>query len=125
MSKNSELNPGVPIVRVFRARAKAGKEKELAEKLANTSPTVVKDKAGFLGYFAGGPAQPDSRDFLFISMWRNSRALRDVFGDSWRESHLPPGYGEIIEEHSIVHYELTDEALNRGDSTAAACNTIR
>lgn len=114
MSGTDELKADVPLVRVFRARAKAGKEKELAEKLANTSPTVVKDKAGFIGYFAGGPAQPGSRDFFFISMWRHSRALKDVFGDSWRESHLPPGYGEIIEEHSIVHYELTDEALKSG-----------
>ena len=111
MRKNTELKAGVPIVRVFRARARAGKEKELAEKLAHTSPTVVKGKAGFLGYFAGGPAQPDSRDFFFVSMWRHSRALKDVFGESWRESHLPPGYREIIEEHSIAHYELTDRSM--------------
>ena len=112
-SKSNELKAGVPIVRVFRARAKAGKERELAEKLATTSPAVVKGKAGFLGYFAGGPAQSDSRDFFFTSLWRNFLALQDVFGDSWRESHLPPGYVEIIEEHSIEHYELTDQALKR------------
>ena len=111
MSRNNELKAGVPIARVFRARAKAGKEKELAEKLAKTSPTVVKGKAGFLGYFAGGPAQSDSRDFFFISVWRHARAVNDVFGDSWRESHLPPGYVEIIEEHSIEHYELTDRSM--------------
>jgi hypothetical protein len=111
MTKNSELKAGVPIVRVFKARARVGKEKELAEKLANTSPTVVSGKAGFLGYLAGGPAQPDRRDFFFMTMWRHFLALKEVFGDSWRESHLPPGYAEIIEDHSIDHYELTDEAL--------------
>ena len=109
--RNDELKAGVPIVRVFRARAKPGKEKELAGKLAGTSPTVVKDKPGFLGYFAGGPVQPDGRDFLFVSMWRQFLALKEVFGDSWRESHLPPGYAELIEEHSIEHYELTDESV--------------
>jgi len=111
MPASNELKAGVPIVRVFKARARVGKEKELAEKLSNTSPTVVKDQPGFLGYFAGGPAQPDGRDFLFISTWRHFFALKEVFGDSWRESHLPPGYAEIIEEHSIEHYELTDELL--------------
>jgi len=104
MAKKDELKAGVPIVRVFRARAKPGKEKELAEKLNKTSPTVVTDKPGFLGYFAGGPAKSDSRDFFFITMWRHFLALREVFGDSWRDSHLPPGYAEIIEEHSIEHY---------------------
>lgn len=111
MTDDTELKAGVPIVRVFKARARPGKERELADKLARTSPTVVKDKAGFLGYFAGGPAQPESRDFLFISMWRHFLALKEVFGDSWRESHLPPGYAELIEKHSIEHYELTDEGL--------------
>jgi len=110
MADTQQLKAGVPIVRVFKARARPGKEKQLADKLAKTSPTVVKDKTGFLGYFAGGPAQPDSRDFLFISMWRHFVALKEVFGDSWRDSHLPPGYAELIEAHSIEHYELTDEA---------------
>ena len=94
MTKNGELKAGVPIVRVFKARARVGQEQ--------ASPTVVNGKAGFLGYVAGGPAQPDSRDFFFISMWRDFLALKEVFGGSWRESHLPPGYAE-------THYELTDQ----------------
>lgn len=102
MAKNNALKAGVPIVRVFKARARPGKEKELADRLAKTSPTVVQGKAGFLGYFTGVPAQPDSRDFLFISMWRHFFALKEVFGDSWRESHLAPGYAELIEDHSKV-----------------------
>ena len=111
MAKTDDLRPDVPIVRVFKARAKPGKERELAEKLGKTSPSVVKDRQGFLGYFAGGPANPGGREFLFISMWHHFLALKEVFGDSWRDSHLPPGYAEIIEEHSIEHYELTDELL--------------
>lgn len=112
MAKSDDLKAGVPIARVFRARAKPGKEKELAEKLSRTSPTVVKDKPGFLGYLAGGPAKSDSRDFFFITMWRDFLALKEVFGDSWRDSHLPRGYAEIIEKHSIEHYEFTDQLLN-------------
>jgi len=79
MAKNDEVKAGVPIARVFRARARPGKEKELAEKLR--------------------------RHFL---------ALKEVFGDSWRDSHLPPGYAELIEAHSIEHDELTDDLLKAG-----------
>ena len=109
MTNEHELNSGVPIVRLFRARARAGKERELAEKLIKTSPTVVKGKEGFVGYFAGGPADVGGRDFVFVTLWRHFAALKNVFGDSWRESHLPPGYSGIIEEHSVQHYELTDD----------------
>jgi hypothetical protein len=110
MATRRHLKAGVPIIRVFRARARVGKERELADKLANTSPTVVKGKPAFLGYFAGGPAYTDGRDFLFVSMWENFAGLKDVFGDSWAESHLPDGYRELIEEHSVDHFELTDRA---------------
>jgi len=111
MANNEQLTCGVPIVRVFKARAVVGKEKELAKKLATTSIGVVKDKPGFSGYFAGQPAQAGGRDFVFITVWRDFLALKDVFGESWRESFLPPGYAEIIEAHSIEHYELTDRLL--------------
>lgn len=111
MAKNDQLTSGVPIVRVFKARAVVGKEKELAKKLATTSVGVVKDKPGFLGYFAGQPAQAGGRDFIFITIWRHFLALEGIFGESWRESFLPPGYAEIIEAHSIEHYELTDKLL--------------
>jgi len=50
MAAVREPKAGVPIIRVFRARARAGKERELADKLANTSPTVVKGKPAYLGY---------------------------------------------------------------------------
>ena len=109
MTNPRDLKPGVPLVRLFKARAHPGKERELAEKLARTSPTVVKGKAGFLGYLTGGPSQANGRDFFFITIWRDFPALKEVFGDAWRESHLPPGYAELIEAHSIEHYELTDK----------------
>ena len=103
----SELKAGVPIIRVFRARAVAGKEAELAKKLATTSVGVVSGKAGFVGHLAGQPAETTGRDFVFITMWKDFAALKAVFGDGWRESFLPPGYAEIIDQHSIEHYELT------------------
>ena len=108
MAAVREPKAGVPIIRVFRARARAGKERELADKLANTSPTVVKGKPAYLGYFAGGPAYTDGRDFIFVSMWESFAGMKGVFGDSWADSHLPDGYRELIEEHSVDHYELTD-----------------
>jgi len=93
-------------MRVFKARAVAGKEAELAKKLATTSVGVVSGQAGFVGHLAGRPAETTSRDFVFITLWKDFGALNAVFGDGWRESFLPPVYAEIIDEHSIEHYEL-------------------
>jgi hypothetical protein len=106
MTHKDELKAGVPVMRVFKARAVAGKEAELAEKLATTSVGVVSGKAGFVGHLAGQPAETTGSDFVFITLWKDFSALKAVFGDRWRESFLPPGYAEIIEQHSIEHYEL-------------------
>jgi hypothetical protein len=56
MSENEsyELRPSVPIIRVFRARARQGCERALAGKLATSSVEVVQGQPGFLGYLVAG-----------------------------------------------------------------------
>jgi quinol monooxygenase YgiN len=111
-----ELRPSVPILRLFRARAKPGCEQALGEKLATTSVEVVRDQPGFLGFIAGGPAHDAARDFVFVSTWTNAEALKACFGREWRVSLLPPGYAELIEDCSVEHYEL---AARSGEESRA------
>jgi quinol monooxygenase YgiN len=112
MPKNEsyELRPSVPIIRVFRARAKQGCKSALADKLATTSIQVVQGKPGFLGYLIAGPANESQHDFIFASIWTDADALKARFGQQWRVSLLPPGYAELIEECSVEHYHLTGQS---------------
>jgi quinol monooxygenase YgiN len=107
----AELRRSVPILRIFRARAKRGYEAELGSKLASTSVDVVRNQPGFIGYLCGKPATDEGRDFVFASIWRDADALKKRFGKHWRVSYLPPGYAEIIEDCSVEHYHLTDQVL--------------
>jgi quinol monooxygenase YgiN len=102
-----ELHPSIPIIRVFRARARQGYEDALADKLATSSVQVVQGEPGFLGYLVAGPANDSEREFIFASMWTDADALKARFGPEWRVSLLPPGYAELIEECSVEHYHLT------------------
>jgi len=106
MSENEsyELRPSVPIIRVFRARARQGCERALADKLATSSVEVVQGQPGFLGYLVAGPASEHQHEFIFASIWANADAVKARFGEEWRASLLPPGYAELIEECSIDHY---------------------
>lgn len=106
-NESYELRPSIPIIRVFRARAKPGREKALAEKLATSSIEVVQGQPGFLGYLAAGPANDHQREFIFATIWADANAVKARFGDEWRVSHLPPGYAELIEECTVDHYHLT------------------
>ena len=108
-----ELRPAVPIIRVFRARARPGCESALAEKLATSSIEVVQHQPGFLGYLVAGPARDHQREFIFASIWSDANAVKARFGEEWRASHLPPGYAELIEECFVEHYHLTAQSLAR------------
>lgn len=113
MSMDAELKAGVPIVRIFRARAKPGKESQLASKLATTSADLVRVRPGLVAYLAGGPGHAQGSDFLFITIWRHFHAMKELFGEQWRMSLLPPGYEELIETHSVEHYELAEHLFRQ------------
>lgn len=104
-----QLRPSVPLLRIFKARAKLGCEQALARKLATTSAQLVRDQPGMLGFLAAGPADDPSRDFVFATIWRDANALKEFFGEDWHVSLLPPGYKELIEICSVEHYHLTDQ----------------
>jgi len=106
-----DLRPSVPIIRVFRARARQGCERALADKLATSSVQVVKGQPGFLGYLAAGPANDSQREFIFATIWADADAIKARFGQEWRASLLPPGYAELIEECSVAHYHLTERSI--------------
>ena len=108
-----ELRPSVPIIRLFRARARQGCERALADKLATSSIEVVQAQPGFLGYLAAGPANERQHEFIFASIWADADAVKARFGEQWRVSLLPPGYAELIEECSVDHYHLTGQSLGR------------
>lgn len=111
--RSYELLPGVPIIRVFKARARQGCESALAEKLATSSIEVVQHQPGFLGYLVAGPARDEQREYIFASIWVDSDAVKARFGEEWRSSHLPPGYAELIEECFVDHYHLMGQSLAR------------
>lgn len=104
-----ELRPSVPILRIFKARAKNGCKQALAEKLASTSAPLVRNQPGLLGFFASGPANDADRDFVFATIWQDADALKVFFGQDWRVSLLPQGYAELIELCSVEHYHLTEQ----------------
>ena len=108
-----ELRPSVPIIRVFRARAKRGCEGALANKLATSSVEVVEGQPGFLGYLVAGPASEGQHEFIFASLWADADAVKARFGEQWRVSLLPPGYADLIEVCSVDHYHLTGQSLDR------------
>ena len=92
MLKNEsyELRPSVPIIRVFRAHARQGCKRALADKLATSSVQVVQGQPGFLGYLVAGPANESQHEFIFASIWTDADALKARFGHDGATHCCPP-----------------------------------
>ena len=95
-----------PILRLFQVRAKPGCAAELIQKFGVTSAAVVHGHPGNQGYFFGHGVGSDEDYVAFASVWRDLDAVKARFGDKWKESFLPPGYEDLIEECSIQHIDV-------------------
>ena len=94
------------ILRVFEVRARPGMAEILKQKLSATSVSVVDGIPGNLGYFYGEDLSSGENDLVFISIWKDLESVKNLFGENWEQSFLPPGYDEIIESCSIKHIEF-------------------
>ena len=103
---NEEQQNSGPILRLFEVRPKPGCAAELIEKFRVTSIEVVQGYPGNLGYFFGHGVEADEEYVAFTSVWKNLDAVKARFGDTWKESFLPPGYEDLIEEHTIRHIDV-------------------
>ena len=97
---------GGSILRVFEARSKPGCADSLAKRFATTSVDVVRNQPGNQGHFFGKSVSDEGDVFLFVSIWRDLKAVNRRFGGDWESSFLPPGYSELIEVCSVKHFAL-------------------
>ncbi|MGA9412778.1 MAG: antibiotic biosynthesis monooxygenase family protein [Roseobacter sp.] len=103
---NDEQPNSGPILRLFQVRAKPGCAAELIRKFRVTSAEVVRGYPGNLGYFFGHGVDSDEDYVAFTSVWNDLEAVKARFGHTWEQSFLPPGYEDLIEEHSIRHIDV-------------------
>lgn len=95
-----------PIMRLFQVRARKGCVEDLLRKFDTTSADVVRDEPGNEGYFFGDSVSAEDDVVVFASFWTDLEAVKTRFGADWEESFLPPGYAELIEEHTLLHIDV-------------------
>ncbi|WP_298959078.1 antibiotic biosynthesis monooxygenase [uncultured Roseibium sp.] len=96
-----------PILRLFQVRVKDGSVDSLLAKFATTSADVVRNEPGNKGYFFGREVSVQENRLIFASLWSDMKSVKQRFGDQWDQSFLPEGYGDMIEDHSIQHIDLS------------------
>jgi len=99
-----------PIARVFRATAAPGCRDELLRRFHSSSADLVNSKAGCLGYRILDPVDASAPEVVFESIWQDLDAVKEAFGDAWRESYLPASYAALMTAYSVQHFFVSDSS---------------
>ncbi|MEK9673158.1 MAG: hypothetical protein VW268_11755 [Rhodospirillaceae bacterium] len=59
------------------------------------------------GYFLGCGVAEEEELLIFASVWRDLNAVKERFGDNWNAALLPAGYGDLIEDCAVRHFDLS------------------
>ncbi len=97
------------IIRVFRARIRAGKVAEFKRMVQEQSIPWLASTDGMLGYFAGEPLSEDERGFAMVTLWRDIESLQRFVGESWKTPVVTADEAPLVEEMVAHHYERFDK----------------
>jgi quinol monooxygenase YgiN len=96
-----------PVVRIFRARVKEGRQAEWERLVRDVSIPELSQAEGLLAYYPGAPLG-DPEEFSMVSVWRDLGAVRTYAGPSWAQPVIYPGEENALAEVHVHHYELFD-----------------
>jgi len=94
------------IIRIFRARPKAGMADELAQLVEDVSVPFVDRQPGLLARYTGRGIGLTGDELVMISVWESLEALKNMTGDEWESAVIPDQReGDRIAEHSVHHFQ--------------------
>lgn len=96
------------IIRVFRAEVHPGKTAEFEQFFRDIAIPKVSAHPGLVAQHTGRPIDDGSREFVYISVWRDVEALRGFAGDDWTLAVIEPEERHLLATTSIAHYETLD-----------------
>jgi len=94
-----------PVVRIFRARVKPGRQAEWADLVRELSIPQLSQSDGLLAYYPGAPLG-DSEEFSMVSIWRDLLAVRAYAGEDWTQPVIYDGEEDVLAEVHVHHYQL-------------------
>ena len=105
------------IVRVFRAITHPGRRAEFEPKAQELSIPLIKRQSGMVMYFAGRPLEPDSREFVMVTLWDSIADLKAFVGEDWHQAVIPEEELSLLRETTVHHYDVfsSSDAAMKGD----------
>jgi heme-degrading monooxygenase HmoA len=106
------------IIRVFKPTIHPGKEPEFELFLRETAMPLVSQQQGIVAQFVGGPRDPSSTEYVYVSVWEDVESIGRFAGERWQEAVITPDEEHLLKRTWIGHYELLHAAVHNDRSYA-------
>jgi hypothetical protein len=94
------------IIRVFTPTIHPGREGEFEAFLRDTAAPLVSRQSGLVAQHVGGPRDPFSTQFVYVTVWESVESIRAFAGERWQEAVITPDEEHLLKNTWIGHYEV-------------------
>jgi len=96
----------VPILRLFRARARAGQEETYTEFLKRTTLPFLRGQFGCLAVRIGRQYTAEGDvEFAVLTVWDTSEHLQAATGARWDQPVIDPEEAPLLDSSEVAHYD--------------------
>lgn len=96
------------IVRIFQVVTRPGKQAAFAKFFHETAIPLMKSTEGIIQVLPGAARAESPREFSFVMIWKDLKALKAFVGEDYQTPHIDPVEDDLVESRSIRHYDLVE-----------------
>lgn len=93
------------LLRIFRAQVKPGREADWKKVLDDGIPRYLVGAPGLIAWYHGASVDPDTHDYVVVTIWRDKESLRAFSGASFGPV-LFPNQHDLADVITVEQYEI-------------------
>ncbi len=97
------------VIRIFRARVREGSQAKWVEKVEQLTIPYVKSFDGLLACYLAKPLDPITNEFVMVTLWKDTAALKDFTGGDWTRAVVAGDELTLVEDTDVDNYEVISE----------------
>lgn len=96
------------IMRIFQVVTQPGKEEEFSRFFHETAIPLMKNTKGIVQVLPGAARSESPREFSFVMIWEDLKALKAFVGEDYDSPHIDPAEAELVQSRTIKHYDFVE-----------------
>jgi quinol monooxygenase YgiN len=109
------------LIRVFRAKARPGKQAEFKKCIELLTLPNIQHRNGMVAFYPGQTSGAQTDEFVLVTVWRDAAADRIHSSSDWAKAIIPPEALPLLQDFNVQSYQAFGV---KDPSTPALFNAI-